>query len=173
MVKQIKKIMVPLAFSSFSRDMVEFAAQLARPFAAELILVNVINERDVEAVQRITSFGYEVNEEDYVRAIEKQRVEKVEAMVREIDFPEEKIHMIFKVGRPASTLLKVALKEDERIEELPPELSPWVIEMKIEGNRLYFRLRLSPGAPRPEEAAARLLGLPVEEVLARGIKRIA
>ena len=112
MVKQIKKIMVPLAFSSFSRDMVEFAAQLARPFEAELILVNVINERDVEAVQRITSFGYEVNEEDYVRAIEKQRVEKVEAMVREIDFPEEKIHMIFKVGRPASTLLKVALREE-------------------------------------------------------------
>ena len=70
-------------------------------------------------------------------------------------------------------LFEVALKEDERIEELPPELSPWVIEMKIEGNRLYFRLRLSPGAPRPEEAAARLLGLPVEEVLARGIKRIA
>lgn len=112
MVKQIKKIMVPLAFSSFSRDMVEFAAQLAQPFEAELILVNVINERDVEAVQRITSFGYEVNEEDYVRAIEKQRVEKVEAMVREIDFPEEKIHMIFKVGRPASTLLKVALREE-------------------------------------------------------------
>ncbi|WP_297057745.1 hypothetical protein, partial [Thermosulfurimonas sp.] len=73
----------------------------------------------------------------------------------------------------AEALFEVALKEDERIEELPPELSPWVIEMKIEGNRLYFRLRLSPGAPRPEEAAARLLGLPVEEVLARGIKRIA
>jgi len=108
---EIKKIMVPLAFSSFSRDMLEFAATLARPFSAELVLVNVINERDVEAVQRITSFGYQVDEEEYVRTIEQERIAQVEKMLESIDFPEERIHVIFKVGRPAATLLQVALKE--------------------------------------------------------------
>jgi len=107
----IKKVMVPLAFSPISQELLNYAASLAAPFSAELVLVNVINERDVAAVQRITSFGYEVDEQEYVKAIEKQRIETLEKMVEELHFPEEKIHVIFKVGRPADVLLKMAIKE--------------------------------------------------------------
>lgn len=32
-----------------------------------MILVNIINERDVEIVQKITSFGYNIDEEQYIR----------------------------------------------------------------------------------------------------------
>ncbi len=109
---EIKKIMVPLAFSAFSKNILKYAAGLARPFDADLILVNVINERDVEAVQLIASFGYKVDEDHYVQEIENQRVKIVEEMIEGLDFPEEKIRFVFKVGRPATELLKFAVKEE-------------------------------------------------------------
>ena len=111
-MSDIKKIIVPLAFSPISHDLLSYAAGLAEPLGAELLVVNVINERDVEAVQRITSYGYEVDEQEYVKAIEQRRINKLQEMVNDLDFDEEKIHVIFKVGRPAETLLKVALRED-------------------------------------------------------------
>ena len=53
----IKKILVPLAFSKYSRGILGFAADLAASTGAELLVVNVINQRNLEAVDKITSFG--------------------------------------------------------------------------------------------------------------------
>lgn len=111
-MSSVKKIMVPLAFSPFAKDMLNYAAELAGGLDAELLLVNVINERDVEAVQRIASFGYEVDEEHYIQEVEKIRIAELEKIMEELDFPEEKMRLTFKVGRPADVLLHLAIKED-------------------------------------------------------------
>ncbi len=110
-MSSIKKIMVPLAFSPFSEGVLDYAAELAGPLDAELLLVNVINERDIEAVQRISSFGYDVDEGHYVEEVEKNRIAELEKMIAALDFPEEKIVFKFKIGRPADVLLKMAVKE--------------------------------------------------------------
>ncbi len=109
---EVKKIMVPLAFSRFSKNILEYAAGLAEALGSELILVNVINERDVETVQLITSFGYDVDEEHYLQELQKQRVAELEKMVEEIDFPGDRIRVVFRVGRPARALLRFALEEE-------------------------------------------------------------
>ncbi|MBM9511563.1 universal stress protein [Desulfogranum marinum] len=109
---EIKKILVPLAFSDFSKGILEYAAGLAKALDAELILINVINERDLEAVQTISSFGYDVDEEHYIQGIEKQRIEALEEMLAGIDVDEERVRFVFKVGRPATVLLKVAVQEN-------------------------------------------------------------
>ncbi|HEB49889.1 MAG TPA: universal stress protein [Desulfobulbus sp.] len=108
----VKKIMVPLAFSPFSGALLAYAASLAEALGAELILVHVINERDVETVQLITSFGYDVDEEHYLQEIQKQRIGEVEKMLGEIDFPEDRIRVVFRVGRPARVLLHFAVEEE-------------------------------------------------------------
>ncbi|HFQ90045.1 MAG TPA: universal stress protein [Desulfobulbus sp.] len=108
----VKKIMVPLAFSRLSGELLEYAAGLADALDAELVLVNVINERDVEAVQLITSFGYDVDEEHYLQEIQKQRISELEKMIRKIDFPEERIRVVFRVGRPSRVLLHFAVEEE-------------------------------------------------------------
>ena len=41
----IKKIMVPIAFSPYSRGILDYAADLASSVEAELLIVNVINDR--------------------------------------------------------------------------------------------------------------------------------
>jgi len=112
-MKKVEKILVPLAFSPYSQGIVQYAVMLANGLAVQqLIFVSVINQRDVDAVETITSFGYEVDGEHYVQEIEKSRVVALENMLKDIDFPEEKMKLIITVGKVADKLLKYAVKED-------------------------------------------------------------
>ena len=112
-MSDIKKIMVPLAFSPYSEGIVQYAVSLAKTLNVEkLLFVNVIDQRDVDAVERITSFGYDVDGNHYVEEIEKERVAKLEAMLGKIDFPEDHMKLVITVGKPADKLLKYAVKEN-------------------------------------------------------------
>ncbi len=154
----VQKIMVPLAFSPFSKNILEYAAGLAEALGAELILVNVINERDLEAVQLITSFGYDVDEEHYLQEIQKQRIGELEKMIGEIDFPEERIRAVFRVGRPARVLLHFAVEEEVDMivmgirarSEIAHAFTGSVAE------KLFHRSPITIVSYRDEENAARL-----------------
>lgn len=112
-MKKTEKIMVPLAFSPYSKGIVEYAVMLAKSMdVKELIFVSVINQRDVDAVDTITSFGYEVNGDHYVDEIKKNRADALDTLLQGIDFPEERMRLIITVGKPADKLLKHAVKED-------------------------------------------------------------
>ena len=109
---EIKKIMVPVAFSEHSADLISYAATLAMALGAELILVNIINERDVITLQKVVSYGYKIDEDQYIKEMEAERLEKIKSMLEGIDFPEERINVTFDIGRPANSLLKLAVKEN-------------------------------------------------------------
>ncbi len=112
-MKKIEKILVPLAFSPYSEGIVQYAVMLAKSLnVQQLVFVNVINQRDVDAVETITSFGYEVDGEHYVQEIEKTRVAALDKMLNTVDFPREKMKLIITVGKPAEKLLKYAVREN-------------------------------------------------------------
>ncbi len=105
----ITKIMVPLAFSKYSKGILRFAADLAAATGAELLVVNVINQRSLEAVNKITSFGYKVDVEHYVDTIKKERREELQKIMGELTLAEEKATFTFCVGDPANELLKLVI----------------------------------------------------------------
>jgi len=112
-MKKIEKIMVPLAFSPYSQGIVDYALMLATSLAVEkLIFISVINQRDVDAVETITAFGYEVDGSHYVEEIKKQRAAALDKLLKKSDFPEERMKLIVTVGKPANKLLKYAVRED-------------------------------------------------------------
>jgi nucleotide-binding universal stress UspA family protein len=78
----------------------------------QLIFASVVNQRDVEAVETITSYGYEVDGDHYVQEIKKTRVAALDEMLKDLDFPEERMKLIITVGKPADKLLRYAVKED-------------------------------------------------------------
>ncbi len=112
-MKQIEKIMVPLAFSPYSKGIVDYAVMLAGNLKVkQLLFVSVVNQRDVDAVETITSFGYEVDGKHYVKEIEKTRIAALDELVKDIDFPREQMKLIISVGKPADKLLKLAVREE-------------------------------------------------------------
>lgn len=105
----VKKILVPIAFSKYSKGILSYAADLAGATGAELLVVNVINERDLEAVDKITSFGYKVDVEHYVETIKNEKREELAPMINELSLPDEKVTYMFSIGEPTDELLKLVI----------------------------------------------------------------
>ena len=107
-----KKILVAVAFSRYAEGLLKYATGIAGIMNAEIIVANVINSRDVEAVGTIAAMGYEVDSQDYVAGIKAERQQELDNILKTLAYPSEKIHTIFKVGNPRDELLKIAIKED-------------------------------------------------------------
>jgi nucleotide-binding universal stress UspA family protein len=108
----VKRILVPIAFSKYSEGILNYSADLAAATGAELIVANVINERDLQAVDKITSFGYKVDVEHYVDTIKKERKAELSVLLEKLTLPDEKVTYTFCMGDPSDELLKIAIDRD-------------------------------------------------------------
>ncbi|MCK5722543.1 MAG: universal stress protein [Gammaproteobacteria bacterium] len=107
-----RKILVALSLEKYSKGIFDYAARLAQSLNAHLIVANIINSRDVQAVAKITSWGYEVDSEHYIKGITEERGKILNQIIKESSFPTEKIKTVFKVGNPVDELLKMTLEEE-------------------------------------------------------------
>ncbi|KPJ78748.1 MAG: hypothetical protein AMJ54_02140 [Deltaproteobacteria bacterium SG8_13] len=107
----IKKIMVALAYSNYSAEEFAYASELATELNSDLVAANVINERDVSAVNRIADMGYELDSEVYVKGLIEERQAMLAEMIKASAFPADRLTILFKVGNPVDELLKIIVVE--------------------------------------------------------------
>jgi len=107
----IKKIMAAVVYTEHAEGLIAFAAQIAESMNAELIIVNIINVRDMEAVGSIAAMGYEVDGDHYVSGIEAERRQALDDILTRISFPADRISAIFQLGHPVDEILKIAMQE--------------------------------------------------------------
>lgn len=108
----ITKIMVPLAFSKYSVGILDYAAGLAQLMGAQLHVVNVISDRDLDAVNKITSFGYNVDSEHYMQTIKEERRKEIAEMSEHLTLPDDMVSFSFLVGDPTSEMLRFVVEND-------------------------------------------------------------
>lgn len=111
-MEEIKRILAAICFSDYCPATFELAASLARKYKARLIVVNVINDRELSAVSSIESMGYEVHVSAYLDEVEKERMQELKQMIRQVDFPKQEVKIIFRVGHPFNELMEVIEDED-------------------------------------------------------------
>jgi len=112
---ECKKILVALGVTDYSKGIFNYALKLATALDAELIVANIINVRDVEAVSSIVSMGYEVDGDHYVEGVKQERKIFIDNIINKsnpADFPKDKIKIIIKVGNPIEKLLKLIIEEN-------------------------------------------------------------
>jgi nucleotide-binding universal stress UspA family protein len=110
-MKNVRKVLVALAFSEYAEGTFTFAADFANCTGAELIVASVINERDVNSVRTISAMGYEVDGEHYVKSIKAEREQILKDITSKSDLPRDRIRTIFAVGNPLDELLKLIVEE--------------------------------------------------------------
>jgi nucleotide-binding universal stress UspA family protein len=106
-----KKIMVALALAEHSQGIFDYAVDLATSLNADLIVANVINERDVRAVSQVSSMGYNVDGEHYIAGVREERMRVGETIVKASAFPSDRVTTVVRVGNPVKELLAVAVEE--------------------------------------------------------------
>ncbi len=108
----IRNILVPIAFSNYSEGILKYAADLAKAFRSKMLVVNVINDRDLESIQKISSFGYNVDAEHYLNTMQKERREKMAGLLQKAGLTNDMVSFSFLIGNPAEKLLQMVVKEN-------------------------------------------------------------
>ena len=107
----LRKILVPIAFSTYSKGILGYAHSLAKPLGAKLLVTNVVNERSIEAIEKISGHGYKVDGDKYIATIQKERIEQLEQMIGELGIADEDYDYTLLVGDPATELLRLIVRE--------------------------------------------------------------
>jgi nucleotide-binding universal stress UspA family protein len=153
----VKKILVPLAFSKYSKGILNYAADLAKCTGAELIIASVINERDLEAVDKITSYGYKVDVEHYIETIKKEKLEQLNKLLKDLTLPDDKVTYTFCTGEPTNELLKLVV--DRKIDMVVMGVKGKDIRHIFTGSvaeRMFRKCPVTIVSYRGEEIASRL-----------------
>lgn len=105
-----KRVMAPLDLSSYSEPTFMHAYTLAKALGAELVLLNVINSRGLDALDKLAAEGYAVSRERYVETVTADRrgIFQREFIPRAEGV---KVDLIFRVGLPYDEIVKVAKEE--------------------------------------------------------------
>ncbi len=107
----VNKILVPVAFSKYSQNIVNYAADIAGPLDAELHIVNIINARDLDAVSKISSFGYNVDSDEYIEIVKKDHDVQIRKMTENLPISQDKMVFYYVVGDPTTELLRYVVEK--------------------------------------------------------------
>jgi len=113
MMKKVNKILVALDFSPYSRKVLSSAVAIAEKSCAEVVIVNVINSKEIDTVKRI--FEKEqpgtFSMQKYMSDDLGRRSRLIQEMITECGGNREQIRTIFMEGIPFEQILKSIIEE--------------------------------------------------------------
>jgi nucleotide-binding universal stress UspA family protein len=104
-MKTIHRILVAIDFSQFSKYILEYAVNLAEPLNADLVLANVINQRDIDIVSRL-SININLNAQEYIDQTRNERLQAMDAMMHDLQAAHPKYQKIIRTGTPFVELVQ-------------------------------------------------------------------
>ena len=107
----LDKIMVAFDLSEYAVNAFKFACELAEEMKADLIIANVINHRDVNAVELAKQVSERVSVEKFIEEQKKYRSIEIEKMMAEKYCSIPAVKIIFEIGVPFQELIKVVEQE--------------------------------------------------------------
>ena len=115
---EIRRILVAIDFSEYSKHVMGYAAQLAEKFDAVLVLTNVINQRDLNMIEMVShqtemvsSEISTISVETYLEKQKTERTQKIKDLIEKMGCAHLKAETIIKPGAPFEVLMGVIRKE--------------------------------------------------------------
>ena len=110
-MKPINKILVSIDFSDYSAHTLNYAVSLANNVGAELILVNVINQRDIAAVERVIAVHGRLTLEGYLTQQKEIRIERADKLLHEAGMDPQAVKKVIRKGIPYIQVNDTIVKE--------------------------------------------------------------
>lgn len=107
----INTIMVAVDFSKYSMPTAVYAAQMAREMDSELLLVNVINQRDIDAIQSIMSSYATFQSDEFISEKLRERYKTLDDLIQNLNIQISRTRRIVRIGVPYLKLLEVIDEE--------------------------------------------------------------
>jgi nucleotide-binding universal stress UspA family protein len=104
---KIKSLMVACDFSEYTPQIVSYSVDLAKELKAKLLVVNIINQRDVEMMRKVSLQAPEFKIDKYLEDLERERLELMDGLVNDAGGAGLDIEKVIRVGVPFKALLEV------------------------------------------------------------------
>jgi len=108
---KINKILAAIDLSDYSATTMEYAADLATQLEAELIVVNVINQRDLDSIRKIESIATGISVEKYLEMQKKERSRLIDELWDQTSNPDLTPKTVFRIGTPFIELVQTVKDE--------------------------------------------------------------
>jgi nucleotide-binding universal stress UspA family protein len=99
--------MVACDFSEYAPRVVSYAVDLAKDLHAKLMVVNIINQRDVEMMRKVSLQAPEFKIDEYLEEQERERLELMDGLVNDAGEDGLDIEKVIRIGVPFKALLDV------------------------------------------------------------------
>ena len=110
-MSKIKKIMVAVDFSEYSPKIAKYAGHLAEDLGAELIFVNVINQRDINMIKKVTMHTDKISVKDYINGLIDDRNEQMQRLLKDMGCTQIPNRFMIKKGVPFVELVETSKEE--------------------------------------------------------------
>ncbi|MFH2091139.1 MAG: universal stress protein [Pseudomonadota bacterium] len=118
MNKKIHKILACVDFSEYSAMVLEYALELASQTGAQIVIINVLNQKDIDGVKMACNyckgaFSGSINVEDYITSMEQERRENLKQLLKTNSFDETLLmNLKFDKGVPSECILNAVDSEN-------------------------------------------------------------
>ena len=121
-MNQLKRIMAAVDLSDYSPSVMEYAGTLCKKVGAELVIVNVINQRELDAIKTVQLFAQcKILEEDVIKKQKAERTDKINMLVDRYHLKELPSKIVFRVGIPFEQLIQAAKDENVQMVVMGPK----------------------------------------------------
>ena len=103
--------MAAVDFSEYSHKIVDYAGRLAENLGAELIFVNIINQRDIDMVKEVTMYTDKISVKDYINGLIDDRNEQMQRLLKDTRCTQIPNRFLIKKGVPFVELVETAKEE--------------------------------------------------------------
>ena len=113
-MRELKHILVCIDLSEYSVATMDYGMAMARGMGMDILALNVINKRDVDAARSIAiDFPERINIDEYVERTRKHRLKRIQELV-DSHFPEdqERVRLQVTMGVPFEAILEAIEKEN-------------------------------------------------------------
>ena len=116
-MKDIRKILAACDLSKYSVKVLDAAIALAAKLKADLIVANIINKRDIDAIEYAVNRNWmvedKVSPEHYGQQYKQERLQQIEDLLQKLpDTGGVLIKKVIRVGLPFEELIRIVEKED-------------------------------------------------------------
>ena len=111
-MKQINRIMVACDLSPYSMEALKYAIDLSKIVTAEVVILNVINQRDLDMVENARKYASVITVESFQKETREYREDQITRFLNDLGLAPETCGLRFRTGVPYQEIL-AAIKEEE------------------------------------------------------------
>jgi len=110
-MNKIKKILVAIDLSDYSAETLKYASELAEQLRIDLIVANIINQRDVEAFKKVAMEIGHLSVEEFLEHREEERRWLIQNLIDETSCTHPFIKKTVRRGVPFKELIQIVEEE--------------------------------------------------------------